>query len=501
MSSFEKLEVSATIPYAAKAAPRESLLSRFLGILCSVRFGIIMLILLGLACLLGMLIMQQNVSGFERYYAELGPAQQVIYGNLGLFDIYHAWYFNAILAVLSLNIILASIDRFPKTWMSVSKPVKTPPLRWLRDLKNTASFVSSDDLSTLKSEIAEKLKTAGFQKTSVSEKDGRSYIFAETGVWNRFGYLAVHVGLLTIFFGGFLTAQFGHTGQLPLSPGQSSNQVNELAFELDQMKQVNKVLPFEVYCTDIQQKLVRNDGPIVSGNSIDWLTTIQIKDESGTHEAVVQMNKPYDYRGYRFFQSSFVAVGRARNIVIRAKNEGGQSQDLTIKRDGTAALADGTEVKFADFRANFSAGKENLNEDTTSYPNPAAILQIIPTVGTSETAYAFAKNLKDIPIADKAVSGYKFELLDFEKVSEQHILSVQKDPGATIVYFGFALLMTALIAVFFFSHKRVWIVIERGEDGRSDVLIGGNANRNQLKFDENFRNLVSKFKFGGAEEI
>jgi cytochrome c biogenesis protein len=112
-----------------------SILSRLLKLLCSVRFGVTLLCLLALACFLGMVIMQQNVDGFENYYATLTPAQRLVYGKLDLFDIYHAWYFNAILCVLSLNIILASIDRFPKTWVYVSKPQTTVPLRWLKEQK------------------------------------------------------------------------------------------------------------------------------------------------------------------------------------------------------------------------------------------------------------------------------------------------------------------------------------------------------------------------------
>ena len=217
MSAIEESGINTNINLPVQTRRKESLLSRFLDLICSVRFGIVMLILLGLGCLLGMLIMQQNVDGFERYYAELTPAQQLVYGSLGLFDIYHAWYFNALLAVLSINIILASIDRFPKTWINVSKPVLTPPMRWLRDQKQAASFTFHGDKDEIIKKVASALKKSGWRKVSVNDKNNRTFVFAESGVWNRFGYLAVHVGLLTIFLGGFLTAQFGHTGNMPLT--------------------------------------------------------------------------------------------------------------------------------------------------------------------------------------------------------------------------------------------------------------------------------------------
>ena len=51
-----------------------------------------------------MVVMQVNVEGFDKYYAELSPATRLLFGTLNFFDIYHAWYFNFLLLVLSLNL-------------------------------------------------------------------------------------------------------------------------------------------------------------------------------------------------------------------------------------------------------------------------------------------------------------------------------------------------------------------------------------------------------------
>src|ERR1043165_2878535 len=83
----------------AKQAP-VPFLNRVLNLLSSVRFGIILLVLLVIASMIGMLIVQQNVEGFDKYFAELTPSQKLLYGWLGFFDIYHAWYFNVLLLVL-----------------------------------------------------------------------------------------------------------------------------------------------------------------------------------------------------------------------------------------------------------------------------------------------------------------------------------------------------------------------------------------------------------------
>jgi hypothetical protein len=67
-----------------------SLIDSVLKLLSSVRFGLVMLGTLLACCMTGMLIMQVNVEGFQKYYNALSPAKRAVYGSLGLFDIYHS---------------------------------------------------------------------------------------------------------------------------------------------------------------------------------------------------------------------------------------------------------------------------------------------------------------------------------------------------------------------------------------------------------------------------
>ena len=82
----------------------------------------------------------KSVENFNLYYAELTPSQQLLWGKLGWFDIYHVWYFNALLLVLSLNIVLASIDRFPKAWTFISRPKLDASANWLKGQEQHAAL-------------------------------------------------------------------------------------------------------------------------------------------------------------------------------------------------------------------------------------------------------------------------------------------------------------------------------------------------------------------------
>jgi len=468
---------------------------RTLDLLSSVRFGVTLLMLLAAACMVGMLIMQQNVEGFDKYFAALTPAQKFLYGKLGVFDIYHAWYFNALLLVLSLNIVLASIDRFPGAWTFVSRKKLDASAHWLRGQKPSATLtMRAANLEEAVSRVVESFRGARL-KTAVTEKKGKTYVFGERGSWNRLGAYSVHVALLTIFFGGFLTSMFTVGGQMPLEPGHSSTELTETVFNLDQLSRSVRQLPFEVECTDIEQKLIRKEGTITADNTLDWLTRIKIKDpERGEHEALVHLNRPYDYRGYRFFQASFIADGKARSVRLQVTPQsGGQPQELTIPRGGAAALADGTRVELKDFSANFTVGGNSQEMDGSRYDNPAATLAVAAPGATSPVrAIAFTPEMAErAPFARQPVAGYTWRLVDFEKAPKAHILAIQKDPGATVVYVGFGLLGLTLCGVFFFSHDRVWAQVDEKGDGRFEVVTGGNTNRNQLGFEDRFWKLVA----------
>ena len=281
MSAIEETKSDIRVKSAAATPASPSFVTQFLNLLSSVRFGVTLLILLVIACMIGMLVMQQNVEGFDKYFAELTPSQRLLYGSLGFFDIYHSWYFNALLLVLSLNIVLASIDRFPKAWTYISRPKLDASAKWLlRQPQHATLKLQGADRNAVAERIATACRSVGL-KPIVTEKGNRTFVFAQRGAWNRLGAYAVHVGLLTIFMGGFLTAQFGRTGNMPLKPGTSASEMSETVFNLDQLSRAVVPLPFKVTCTDIQQKLIKKDGPITADNTIDWLTRIKITDETG----------------------------------------------------------------------------------------------------------------------------------------------------------------------------------------------------------------------------
>lgn len=491
-------------------------LNRFLDFISSVRFGVVQLCILVVLSMAGMIIIQQNVQGFDAYFASLTPAEKLVYSWLGLFDIYHSWYFNFLLLLLSLNIVLASIDRFPSAWSYISNPKLSATRDWLLNQKqNTVINVVGENEKEVAEKISYVFKANGFKPNITESKtifyptdeDGKKdfsktenktnlIIFGERGKWNRLGAYIVHVALLTLFLGHFVALQSGFDADVRMMPGQVTNEIQMIEFNLDKQERYNVALPFTITCTDIEQDLIDLKGSIGINNTLDWHTRITIDDpQYGKIDADVSLNKPFSYRGYRFFQASAITLGSARNMTLElTPQDGSQIISVDLARNGSANLHDGTKVDYEAFFPDFTFNQEG-KPDTRSadYNNPAVVLNVTSPNGEKNKVFAFAGNVSDkIPVgAPKA--GYKWRLKEFEKVPLAHVLSIKYDPfsGAFIAWYigGFGLI-GALCFVFFLSHKRLWAMINAQGENNFEVVLGGNTNRNEQGFEDKFKKIV-----------
>lgn len=481
-------EVTNIVEPKAKAKPKsQPIFNRVLDFLSSVKFGVVLLIILVILSIVGMLVVQQNVSGFDAFFASLMPAEKLAFGALGFFDIYHSWYYNFLLLVLSLNIVLASIDRFPGAWKFISSPKLEVTKAWLLHQKPSATLKIVGEDS--KDKITQVFKKHGFS-ARITEKNGRIHIFGEKGRWNRLGAYIVHVALLMLFLGHFVALQTGFDADVQFALGQKTDQIQIIQFNLDKQERFAAQLPFSITCTDIQQKLIDPRGSIEINNTMDWRTQIKIDDpQYGSTIADVSLNKPFTYRGYRFFQASAITMGAARTMTLEFTPEtGGEPVRVELARNGEAALPDGTTIKFEQFWSDFVAGQPE--SESNEYQNPAVKIKLLNSNNQMFDAYAFFNQLPAEAPMSKAVGGYKIRLVDYEKSPFAHILSIKYDPysGHFIAWYlgGFGLIF-ALIFVFFIAHQRIWALID-GEN----VILGGNTNRNHLAFEDRFKKVVSE---------
>jgi cytochrome c biogenesis protein len=227
-------------------------------------------------------------------------------------------------------------------------------------------------------------------------------VFGESGKWNRIGAYIVHVALLTLFLGHFVALQTGFDADVEMIPGVQSNQIQMIQFDVDKRERFAVQLPFSIETLDIQQKLIDPNGSIDIPNTMDWRTQIRIDDpDYGEIVADVSLNKPYSYRGYRFFQASASRMGSARTLDLELTSQtNGSLTNLTIPRNGSATLANGTLIEYEEFLPDFVFGAGG-KPDTRSvdYNNPAAVLGVTPPGDERTRVFAFAGNIaENIPV-------------------------------------------------------------------------------------------------------
>ncbi|MGH9897829.1 MAG: cytochrome c biogenesis protein ResB [Pyrinomonadaceae bacterium] len=496
-------------------------IDRGLRLISSVPFGVSILGILLFSVLTGTLVLQRPTADPERfsvYYNEvLMPAERIVYGAFGFFDVYHVWWFVALMFILALNITLTTIDHFPVPWHFYSKPKLNAPPNFIKQQMCNQSGEIDTATQEAVEQISQKIRRVGLKPRITSNLTGnltgndtsnghsQTTIFAQRGVLNRFGFVFVHIALITTLTGGLLTSRYGVNGFLALGEGDAKdgylprNPDNTVASE-------PTPLGFTVATENLRQELIdpaKGDG---LENTVNWYTSVRIIDRERGQEFsdTISVNHPLDYRGYRFFQSGFqTSGGAAKAVTLKMTSPNGQIQNVIVRKTGAAEVPGLGTIKLTDFQQELKAGTNDQADSVVRSGNKAsATLAITASDGKASRVFAYdaertalVRNMEKQGNAPPAAAvigragDWKFELASYDP-DQSSTLQVQHDPGARIVYIGSTMLMAALFYVFFFSHQRVWAVVEPTEDGRARVYLGGHTNRARVPFTAKFKKLA-----------
>ncbi len=188
----------------------------------SVKLAVFTLIVLAAASVLGTLV-EQNLPR-EKYHEIYEDWAFALMDRIDLFDMYHSWWFLALLMVFTVNLACCTIDRFPKALSVVRNPrtklddglVKTLPLvdRWKK--KGAAAECAP--------QYAEAL-TSLFAKPLVTEEGDEIHMYAEAGMASRFGVYVTHLSIIVIFLGAIVGNIAGFKGFVNIREGDSVSAV------------------------------------------------------------------------------------------------------------------------------------------------------------------------------------------------------------------------------------------------------------------------------------
>jgi len=451
----------------------------------SIKTGVVLLILVVILAAAGTVILQRPMTEPDDMQRAYSPQALRFLDATGLTDVFHAWWFLGLMALVSCCIIAASIDRFPNAWRYYSRPYKYPDASFRRALHPQKSIAIADEETGLVA--AERaLHSLGLKPERVVREDHFG-IFAERHRFSEMAVYIVHASLLLIFFGWIVDGIYGWRGSINLNEGQTSN-----AIVLRDGK--TRSLPFAIRCDAAGQENYKD------GTPKKWwskLAVVEGGQDVKTKEIVV--NDPLLYGGVRFYQASYGFTGKVKQFTLIAapSNGSGVQQEINLGLNDTVVLDPDTTVRFAEFFPDYAVRDGQVYKKSNEFENPAAHL-IVTTKATSKAgAQSFDVWFPALDeVADNSKAPY---LLQPKDLTMGHYtgLEVSHEPGQWGVWAGVVLIGVGLAFVFYVVHMRFWAVPVRDErTGQVSLWIGGSANRNRDAFEQRFTELVEAVEKG-----
>jgi cytochrome c biogenesis protein len=421
---------------------------------CSLKLTIITLLLLAVTSIIGT-VLQQNAKP-EEYIREYGQSNYELFTALQFTDMYHSVWFVGILGLFSVNLICCSIKNFPRAWKFITTPALIAGEGTLNNSANRAEFSSKEGVQQLGQRLAAALEKA-FAKPTLSEENGTLHLFAQKGIYSRFGAYITHLSILIIMLGAIMGTVWGYKAYVNIAEGTSTAQIwpNGASQPLD--------LGFEVRCDDF--RVTYYEG---SQRPRDYKSDLVVIDNGQeVIKKTIEVNDPLTYKGLTFYQSSYGPAGNAGFKMRVTVRESGEVLNIRATQGQRIPLPGGYAFAVSDY--------------TPSYDRfgPAAQMYVNAPDGTPGSPFIV---LQQFPQFDEKREGaFSFALMGYEEPAMYTGLSVAKDPGVWVVWLGCFLMVFGSCGAFFFSHRRVWICLDEA-NGKTRVRLAASAHRNQPAF-------------------
>ncbi len=418
----------------------------------SVKLALFLLFTLAATSIIGTIIPQNEP--LEVYEKQFPLWLYHLIIGLQLNEMYHSYWFLILMGGLTLNLIICSVDRWPKTWRLIKLPHRSPSDEgFIKSLPFNKRNKVHMDIQEVKSIIEDVLKSK-FKKLIMNNKESVKGIYAEKGRWSRLGVYIVHASMLVIFLGAIIGSIFGFKGFVNILEGESVDHVIVRTAN----STIEKPLNFRVECKRFVIETWDSGAPKeYRSDLVFW------EGKKKALEAVLRVNHPVTFKGITFYQASFGQMPSGKITLTLIDRKTGEKHVMKVEPRGFYRLPDGS----GSFRI------------LHFHPH---IMQMGPGVhialergGEPTFFWIFQK----MPSLDERRRGhYIFQLTNWERRYYTG-LQVKQDPGVPLILVGFGLMIAGLYIVFFINHKQVWVRLSPLKKG-TKIELGANTNKNRL---------------------
>jgi len=452
----------------------------------SIKLTIIILAVISLTSVVGSVVPQRaeperTIGVLSGIVGEaFAPTAFIVLDALGFTAMFQSWWFLTFLFIFAANLIVCSIDRFPKIWNIIKEPIKPaePDVLNLMSIKREA-FIKGD-IDTAKGKVELAFKKIGF-KPQLHPESGSTQIVSEKGRYSRLGVYVTHLSIIVLFIGVIIAMFWGFHGGVNILEGTSTSVV----YSFRDGKEIP--LGFEVRCDNYDARFWEGTDRLKASES--WLTIIE--DGKEVKSKIVDVNRPLRHRGITFYQSSRGFAPSQDSLFRFAVTSVNGSKENVELKFGESFKMPGTNIKVtvADFSP--ALGIDQLGRLFTYNPdemvNPAAFLEFRENDNLLHRQWI----LRRYPDTWRVQHGI-VEFKDLWK-AQYTGLQVRRDPGIGFFYLGSFLMTIGLHAAFFMSHRRIWVKISN-EKGRVNVLVAASSNKNREAFEKKIDKLIKSLE-------
>ncbi len=449
----------------------------------SVKLAIFLLISLAATSIVGTIVEQQaepskNITLLAKFFGDsFAPTVYNIFAKLGFMDMYGSWWFVSLLVLFSINLIVCSIDRFPKTWRLINtaqRPLSENAIKSM-PIRKEAAF--STGLNVAKDEFLNTLKASRYQVLEATEND-MVQLYTQKGRYARLAVYVVHLSIILIFVGALIGIRFGFKGYLNLPEGTTSDVAYFAPYE-------TIPLGFTVKCNWYDTKYYDD-----SDTPREFMSELVIIDNGKeVIKKVIEVNDPLIYKGITFYQSNYGMLNTTAGTFVLSISTGGGPENIVRLKYGGSFEIPGTGIKgtIADFSPALTRDKYTgeLKSYAETMVNPAVAINFEMPDGEKFTGWI----LKRYPDTGILPGGHQVKFLDNWGI-EFTGLQVAKDPGIWFIYIASIIMSLGLYICFFISHKKIWVNIT-GDKKSVRVSVGGSTNRNRLTFEKEIDKILS----------
>lgn len=459
---------------ALRADGIDGVLERLWHFLTSMRFALVLMLLMAALALVGTLIMQMpgGVAANPDARADWLAGVRPRYGGwtglmdqLQAFEVFTSIWFRATVTLLTISLVACSVHRMPGIWKTAVHPHVNVGATFFEHAPQHERIVVTHSAAELTESAVAVLKKHHYRV--LREDDGTLHLYADKNRWSPIGSLAGHLSLVVILAGGIVGSAMGFRDDQFMVTEGTSAAVPGMAgtvLRLDSFKDTYN---------------------LSNGAPMDYASDVTIlKDGQPVATQTVRVNEPLRYGDLNFYQSFF-----------------GSAAMLTVtEADGTPILTQGVPLAWDSPDGLHRIGTFNLPAQGlvawvigTSGPDDPVVkpgqmrLEIYQSAGDGSLVTAQTVD-QGVPAEVAGV------MVTFDRETQFTGLSISKDPGAPLVWLGGLMLFLGVVSVFMFPTRRVWGRLVTRPDGGAALSIAAVGRKGDGAFLTEFQGLADEIR-------